>query len=189
MAINFFNYEACFLHYTSRIQSIRQAKIKGEVIVAKPVLLLSIIDSIEANEIGPNRIRLTMRLEDRYYALMRKYARGSQFDNPTKIETPFWHLQSDGFWHLSGIEMPESMSATASRKYIDENVDYAYLDEELWLMLQNAAMRIRLREYIIEHKLPHNDDGELRFVADGAIDVRSTDVQIGHTATDLLLVG
>ena len=50
-------------------------------------------------------------------------------------------------------------------------------------------MRIRLREYIIEHKLPHNDDGELRFVADGTIDVRGTDVQIGHTATDLLLVG
>jgi len=37
----FFDYEQCFNYYAKKIMTIRQAKIRGEVIVAKPVLLLS----------------------------------------------------------------------------------------------------------------------------------------------------
>lgn len=47
--IQFFNYEQCYQHYTNRIMNIRQAKIHGETIVAKPVLLVAIIDGIEGN--------------------------------------------------------------------------------------------------------------------------------------------
>ena len=36
--IQFFDYEHCFAFYAKRIMNIRQAKIRGEVIVAKPVL-------------------------------------------------------------------------------------------------------------------------------------------------------
>ena len=46
-------YEKCFANYTKRILNIRQAKIRGEVIVAKPVLLLAIIDGIN---IMPNKV-------------------------------------------------------------------------------------------------------------------------------------
>ena len=48
--LQFYNYEQCYVHYTKRIMSIRQAKINGEVIVAKPVLLLALIDGIENGE-------------------------------------------------------------------------------------------------------------------------------------------
>jgi hypothetical protein len=34
--ITFFSYEQCHQHYTKRIMNIRQAKIHGETIVAKP---------------------------------------------------------------------------------------------------------------------------------------------------------
>lgn len=47
--IQFFSYEQCYQHYTKRIMNIRQAKIHGETIVAKPVLMVAIIDGIEAN--------------------------------------------------------------------------------------------------------------------------------------------
>ena len=39
----FFDYEQSFNYYAKKIMTIRQAKIRGEVIVAKPVLLLSLI--------------------------------------------------------------------------------------------------------------------------------------------------
>ncbi len=42
--LRFYNYEQCFAHYTKRIMNIRQAKVHGEVIVAKPVLLLALIE-------------------------------------------------------------------------------------------------------------------------------------------------
>ena len=45
--IQFFNYDQCYQYYTKRITNIRQAKIHGETIVAKPVLLVALIDGIE----------------------------------------------------------------------------------------------------------------------------------------------
>ena len=86
MELKFFNYESCFRYYTQSIESIKQARVKGEVILAKPILLLSVIDAVDNREIVVNKIRLTESLEQRYYALMRRYARGSQFDEPTKID-------------------------------------------------------------------------------------------------------
>lgn len=46
-------YEQCYASYTKRITNIRQAKIRGEVIVAKPVLLLAIIDGISSGLFFP----------------------------------------------------------------------------------------------------------------------------------------
>ena len=46
--IQFFSYEQCYKYYTKRIMNIRQAKIHGETIVAKPVLMVAIIDGIGA---------------------------------------------------------------------------------------------------------------------------------------------
>lgn len=158
-------YEQCFGHYTKRILNIRQAKIRGEVIVAKPVLLLSIIDGIEANVFMGNEFILTEWLEEQYVALMQKYTENSQFDKPTDISNPFWHLQSDGFWHLKYLEEPQ-YGVTPSKRWLKENVSYAYLDEDLWLLLQNKEWRMKMRDYIIEHKL--TDDSWLgRMAAEG----------------------
>ncbi len=38
--LKYFDYSLCFSHYTERIQNHRQAKIRGEIIVAKPVCSL-----------------------------------------------------------------------------------------------------------------------------------------------------
>ena len=163
--LRFFSYEQCYAHYTKRILNIRQAKIRGEVIVAKPVLLLAIIDGIEANVFMGNEFMLTEWLEERYVALMQKYTENSQFDKPTDISNPFWHLQSDGFWHLKTMEEPQ-YGVTPSKRWLKENVSYACLDEDLWLLLQNKEWRMKMRDYIIEHKL--TDDSWLgRMAAEG----------------------
>ena len=145
-------YEQYFAYYTKRILNIRQAKIRGEVIVAKPVLLLAIIEGIDSNVFMSNEFQLTEWLEKRYVLLMQKNMHHSQFDKPTDISNPFWHLQTDGFWHLQYIENFE-VSATPSKRWLTENVKFAYLDDELWLLLQNDFWRKNLHDYIIEHKL------------------------------------
>lgn len=159
MNLIFYNYELCYNHYTKHIDSIRQAKINGEQILAKPILLLAIIDCIDEKHICHNRIRIDETLEQKYYALMRNYARESQFENPTKIEYPFWHMQSDGFWHMSGIVQPQEMKHSVTRKFLDEQVQYAYFDNDLWLLLTNEATRTSLRNYIVETKLTNNGSG------------------------------
>ena len=160
--IRFYNYEGCYTHYTSRIMNIRQAKKYGEVIVAKPVLLLAIIDGIEGQVFTNNFIQLNDWLEARYKVLMRQYTRNSIFDGFAPINNPFWHLESDGFWHLhySGEQLPKTH--TPSTTWLKEKVRYASLDDDLWVLLQNEVMRQRLRDYIVEHKLDGGNYGLLQ---------------------------
>ena len=145
-------YEKCYANYTKRIMNIRQAKIRGEVIVAKPVLLLAIIDGISSEMFCKNEFCLTEWLEARYLMLMQQYMKDSQFDKPTDISNPFWHLQSDGFWNLRYEEGPQD-GTTPSKRWLKEKVSYAYFDDDLWFMLQNKVWRMKVRDYIVEHKL------------------------------------
>lgn len=151
--IQFFGYEQCYNYYTKRIATIRQAKIHGETIVAKPVLLVAIIDGIEANVFRNNQFAINDWLEGRYNMLMSQYAKDSQFDDRTSIEKPFWHLETDGFWHLNYQGERLSKGRTPSKAWLKENVEFAYFDESLWILLQNKIWRMQLRDYIIEHKL------------------------------------
>lgn len=148
-------FEKCFANYTKRIINIRQAKIRGEVIVAKPVLLLAIIDGISNDLFKDNKFLLTDWLDSRYVMLMQQYMKSSQFDKPTDISNPFWHLQSDGFWHLQFCEEPQE-GVTPSKRWLKERVIFANFDDELWLLLQNKVWRLKLRDYIVENKLKDN---------------------------------
>ena len=48
-SLRFFDYEQCYNHYVRSIESIRQKRINGETIVAKHVLMVALIDGIDAN--------------------------------------------------------------------------------------------------------------------------------------------
>ena len=152
MKLNYYYYESYYSHYTSRIVNLRQAKIRGEVIVAKPVLMLALIDGIDSGVFTNNRFVLNEWLEERYLKLMLQYTRQSQFNKPTEINNPFWHLSTDGFWHLR-LKTKEVMNTTPSKAWLKENVDCAFFDDGLWVLLQSKEWRSRLRDFIVEHKL------------------------------------
>ncbi len=164
--IQFYNYERCFVYYTNRIMNIRQAKMWGERIVAKPVLLVALIDGIESNVFQNNHFVINDWLEERYLNLMCQYTKGSQFDHPTGIEKPFWHLESDGFWHLQYPGESLRKNHTPSKAWLKENVRYARFDDDLWFLLQSREWRMKLREYIIEHKLT-DDTWHSKLAAEG----------------------
>ena len=134
--LQYYNYSRCFAHYTERIISIRQAKIRGEVIVAKPVLMLALIDGLDSGVFTNNRFVLNEWLEECYLKLMLQYTRQSQFNKPTEINNPFWHLSTDGFWHLR-LKTKEVMNTTPSKAWLKENVDCASFDGGLWVLFQN----------------------------------------------------
>jgi putative restriction endonuclease len=146
--------------------NIRQAKIHGETIVAKPVLMVAIIDGIEANVFRNNQFAINEWLEGRYNMLMSQYAKDSQFDDKTSIEKPFWHLESDGFWHLNYPGECLSKGCTPSKAWLKDNVEFAYFDESLWILLQNKVWRTKLRDYIVEHKLT-DDSWSGKMAAEG----------------------
>ena len=164
--IQFVDDEQCYRHYVKRIDNIRQKRINGETIVAKPVLMVAIIDGIEADIFRNNQFVINDWLEGRYNMLMSHYAKDSQFDDKTGIEKPFWHLESDGFWHLNYQGERLNKSHTPSKAWLKENVEFASFDESLWILLQNKVWRTKMRDYIIEHKLT-DDSWKGKIAAEG----------------------
>ena len=168
--LQYYDYSRCFAYYTERIMSIRQAKIQGEVIVAKPVLMLALIDGIDEGVFTANSFTLNEWLETRYLNLMLEYTRQSQFAKPADIYNPFWHLATDGFWHLQ-LKKEADKGITPSRAWLKENVSNASFDEDLWVLFQNKKWRAKLREYIGEHKL--TDGHWLRRLSEGLASLAS----------------
>ena len=147
--LQFYDYEKSFQHYVYRVANMRQAKVNGEVIVAKPVLLLALIDGVDKDVFDNNHFYLNEWLEECYLSLMKEYTKGSQFPNPASINNPFWHLSSDGFWHLHLKEKYEG-GATPTKTWLKENVLSASFDDDMWVLLQNREYRNKMLNVIID---------------------------------------
>lgn len=137
-------------YYSTIISQMRQGPTtnKGKN-KAKPLLLWTIISLVETHILSKNMITLGV-LNDRYYEAF------YEFNIPrTVIIYPFFYLKNDGFWHLKWKNDQEVIIRTPTFSFIQENIDYAYLDEELWNLLQEKNVREKMKEVLI--KLIKND--------------------------------
>jgi putative restriction endonuclease len=116
----------------------------------KPILLLSIIDLFAQGHIRSNLIELDE-------ALLELFALYWRAVNPPSVRgditMPFFHLRSDGFWHLLPRPGKEAVLAAKRRtdglKQLRELVLGARLDEPLYQLLQQEQPRNQLRTTLI----------------------------------------
>lgn len=156
--IRFFNYNTAYDFYTNGIKRMKQGNIKKTGIkkIAKPVLLLSIIKGIENGKFKYNKF-LFADVEEIYNNIFELYsAVAKQQNENTCLSYPFYYLQSDEFWHLNFYEHSETKTNSPSEAWIKRNVEYGYIDEELWIMLHNADYRLRLKDFILNEKIKNN---------------------------------
>lgn len=115
----------------------------------KPILLLSAIEMIGTGQIEQNKIPLSPGLIATFLRLW------SQLEPVRKpdIGLPFFHLITDGFWHYqmkSGFEsLINSKVKVRTVNAIRQTVEYAYLDEELFGILQNPQERSYLTSVLV----------------------------------------
>ncbi|WP_233786943.1 HNH endonuclease [Dulcicalothrix desertica] len=116
----------------------------------KPILLLSIIELISRGEIRKNQILLSGELVATFMNLWRHL-------EPTRkpdIGQPFFYLRSDGFWHFQpnpGFELAiNSKAKLVSAGAIKQAIEYAYLDDKLWQILQDSHNRSVLIQVLID---------------------------------------
>lgn len=153
--IRFFNYDAALDYYEDRIDSMRQGSVgrgDGVRIIAKPVLILAIIKGIHDGVFKYNVFEYD-KLNGIYEALFRKYFFQGLQSNLTPLCYPFYYLRTDKFWHLSWKEHGETEVNSPSKAWISRNVEHAYLDEELWLLLNNNEYAEKLRDYLVHCKI------------------------------------
>ena len=121
----------------------------------KPLLLLAVIDLINQGTITSNLIRLTPELGELFTLY---WSRIMSPDRRGNLAMPFFHLKSDGFWHL----VPQSdkalmLSATYHTKSINqlrELILGAKLDEKLFELLCNPTSCEVLRMILIKTYFP-----------------------------------
>ncbi|GAB2962132.1 HNH endonuclease [Hymenobacter coalescens] len=123
----------------------------------KPALLLAVLDGIEDGSIQDNRIYITPELLAAFRSLCRDLSTSALF-RANDFSLPFYHLSGDGFWHLRTLPGLEVL-LTASRsvksfRSLRDTVEYAYLDEPLWALLQETGAREELRQALLGRYFP-----------------------------------
>ena len=118
----------------------------------KPVLLLAMIELIHRGEIQHNQIYLSPEL----IAAFTKLWAELEINRKDDIGLPFFHLKYDGFWHFKAkpgyefVESSQNKVKVRSLSAIRQTIDYAYLDAELFQLLQQPESRNQLLLTLID---------------------------------------
>ena len=135
--------------YTDLFTSLNTARIAGMNAPHKAVLLLAIMELVEAGVIDSPRVELTEKLEAAFSRLWKRYIGTSVIFTP-KVVTPFWHLQNEPFYRLymNNGQLIRGGTGRYSIKWLRENT-YAMLDEQLFRLMQDENARAELRTVLI----------------------------------------
>lgn len=134
-------------YYQEKFASLRVRIAHGRASPHKICMLLALLDLARSGNLRKNRIEYDVPLLERY----KEYfdAVKSEHDRPNPF-FPFFHLRGDGFWFLKPVACKESalasMDSVRSPRQLAENVEYAFLDEGLFCLLQQPENIDRLAE-------------------------------------------
>lgn len=139
--------------YCQKFAGLRINSAHGAPSPHKPCMLLAVLDMARSGTLTQNKIYFSPSLLERYVLYFDSVRTALDHRNPF---FPFFHLAGslrDGrpsFWHLKVLPGRESTVASldSARRAgdITENVDYAFLDPELYALLAVGANIDRLAE-------------------------------------------
>lgn len=125
----------------------------------KPILLLSIAQLIREGEIHNNKIRIT---EELVLAFKDNWYRFVQTPHILNFALPFFHMGHEPFWKLvpyPGMEIGLTKSKSIkSFKNLRETVNYAWLDQPLFDLLQNPEINQLLVNVLLDRYFPRTKD-------------------------------
>lgn len=127
--------------YLDLIKQVNIGNFRGRKILAKPIFIIVLIEAIEKGIVTNNRF-FYITLVDLYKQVYHLYIE----TNITPMHKPFYHLQNDGFWHIQYQNLPIYIDSV---KAINSHVEYAYLDNALWDLLQDKEARKTIKEEIV----------------------------------------
>ena len=116
----------------------------------KPFLLLSVMDLAAQGQINDNLIAPSQELVEIFNGYWRLVMPP---ERTTSMAYPFFHLQSDGFWHLEalpGRRVPKT-ATTPSMAWLRRKFAGARLDEDLFVFMLDPVFREQLRMVLV-HK-------------------------------------
>ncbi|MDY6293224.1 MAG: hypothetical protein SPL78_03860 [Bacteroidales bacterium] len=135
--------------YRQMVVTMKRGNFRGVVSNAKPIFLLSLIELVP---FCCNKIMINNTMLSDIYIENRDLFKGVK---STPMVAPFFHLNSEPFYHLvwkKGVNPPPN-AASPSAKFLREHLQYAKLDDDLWELLQDKSNREYLKNAIINQYL------------------------------------
>ena len=136
-------------HYTIAFTSLHTAKIAGKRAPHKAILLLSIMNLVEAGVITSPKIELSEPLEEAFASEWKRYI-GTSLIFTSKVATPFWHMQNEPFYRLclNNGQDTSGMKAQYSVKWLRDNT-YAIIDQNLFSLMKDGNARAEFRVTLV----------------------------------------
>ncbi len=142
--------------YVKKFAKLKVSRSRG-VAPHKPILLLSVLERIEHQDIVSEEIKITPELIGNF---MKNWARLVTTDHSVNFALPFYHLKSDGFWQLipnPGYEASLSIQIKSLRN-LNEAVACAQLRPELFELLTISENRKILRSVLLNTYFSQSKD-------------------------------
>ncbi len=125
--------------YLQKFQDLNTLRQHGHSKPHKVCMLLAVMDLICMGTIQNNRIELNAELKHCFSQHFARLRAGNDADTP---ENPFFHLRSEGFWHL---HFQPEVDASKVDRYSKSKIAFAYLDDELFEFFQSSIISADLR--------------------------------------------
>lgn len=166
------------MDYVEAFENLKPNEKYGRKTPHKAVLLLTIIEMYESDEICSNEIRYNQQLLDTFYEV---WKRTLPDDDSLFVDAyfPFWTMQNEDFWHLvpyrgkeENLTLLKERQVRPSESKIKECVDYVELDEDLFFLMTLPSGRSSLKRALLENysALTEEKIGELANSKGNAID-------------------
>ncbi|PIB31818.1 hypothetical protein BFP78_08085 [Gaetbulibacter sp. 5U11] len=124
----------------------------------KPLMILSLISNIEVSLIKSNKVFITPELVGVFKKLWSDLVESER--HHCIFAMPFYHLRTEAFWRLKankGFEnVVKSKIAMKSFSNLNSAIDYAEIDEELFVLLNDKVNREILKKMILEKYFPNS---------------------------------
>ena len=146
--------------YCKKFSRLRTAKIKGKAAPHKPVLLLAVIHEYEKGRIENNSIYISSELVASFHDYWHQLVHERIFT--PNFSLPFYHLKSEGFWHLTTLLGREllltSSHSIRSFGHLKEVVEHASFDLNLNLLMKEPGKRSVLKEILLQTYFPYHQE-------------------------------
>lgn len=156
------------LYYESVFSALNLHRTRKRESPHKVAMLLAVTDLIENGELTDNSIEYSETLIGAFTVRFRELAGAG--DNKRPIY-PYFHLRSEGFWHHrlkpGQSESYSRLSTVTSRSQVEQHIAYAYLDDELFELLDNHTVRELLRAALLNNMTITPEERRARLQVDG----------------------
>ena len=151
--------------YIQRLRNLQDRRLTPH----KPFLLLIIVEMLDCGELSENHIPFEAIEKKRpfFAALIEVFNSVNGSNSQPNIHQPFFHLKTNGFWHLDPIALQSRQAgSTPSVSQLRDMCAVAKVDENLFLLLAIPDYRAILRQTLISSYFSEMQDAIERVIAE-----------------------